>query len=400
MAAPPVSAVASTATTVSPAVVSARPGPDASTGWCRVVRGPIELPIRAPALFVVAAIASTPSWTTTDGRGSCPFAAGPFPTSTPVRPPPAREPAEAGPGGVAAPVRDRGRLRLLSRPRGRRSPGRAWRATAIASSPAAGTVRASPRPSRRRARGARVSREPQDQRGLGERGVARGRRRAARCASPKTAADATAVDLAVRGASLLALSIDARTALTAMHVRVRRLRRRRPARRRRGRLRRRPRRSTAPPGTLAVPAAGPAGRSCPSPGTSPTSGSRSSGSTSRRVSTNRSSGRCTRTGSTRRPSPATATPAGPGSRACGPERPSLARRHARARRGGADGAFVAREPCSDGGHTGRVEPRARPPRRPLARLDRRVRELGRAPGLSLSPRGIARSAKDEQGFAL
>lgn len=192
---------------------------DGSAAFCRAVRGPVELPIRGPATLVVRADC-VDAVVDDDGRPRVTsFTAAPFTATAPVWSPPAREPAE----GVVA----RG-LRLQC-------------ATA-------GEVAFCPD------RSGAIHRA--DLAGAGDRVVASGRTGTriaastfggahtalAYLASRKTTegwvseawlevdddpplrlsedgSGATAVDLAARGGSLLALSIDARAALTAMHAR-------------------------------------------------------------------------------------------------------------------------------------------------------------------------------------
>jgi hypothetical protein len=218
-AATPVPAVASTATAVSPALVSARPGPDASTGWCRVVRGPIELPIRAPARFVVRG-ERVDAVLDDDGRPRVvPFTAGPFSTSPPVSPPPVREPADGVvPKGLRLHCATAGEYAFCPDRSGAvhraglvGDSDRIVASGRIGTSIAAGTLGGGHTAlmylaSRKTSEGwvseawLEVDDEPPMR--VSEDG-----------------SGATSVDLAVRGASLLALSIDARAALTAMHVR-------------------------------------------------------------------------------------------------------------------------------------------------------------------------------------
>ena len=221
VAVPPVPAVASTATAMSPAIASAarRVPDDASTGWCHAVRGPIELPIRAPARLVVRGD-RVDAVLDDDGRPRVvPFTAGPFPISTPVSPPPAREPADGVvPKGLRLHCATAGEYAFCPDRSGAvHRAGLAGDNDRIVASGRIGTSIAAGAlggghtalmylASRKTSEGwvseawLEVDDEPPVR--ISEDG-----------------SGATAVDLAVRGPSLLAPSIDARAALTAMHVR-------------------------------------------------------------------------------------------------------------------------------------------------------------------------------------
>ena len=154
-----------------------------------------------------------------------------------------------------------------------------------------------------------LSREPPDERGMGQRGVARRRRRGARASLGGRERRDRRSRSRRAGQSVLALSVDARAALTAMHVRPVTFEGARAAGRGRRRLRRRPR------ATGARRAGGRAARRGPGVGAAPHREGRghlrpraSCASTIRRASTSRSCGRCTRTASI--PAPVAAAAAG------------------------------------------------------------------------------------------
>jgi hypothetical protein len=218
-AAPTVAASApSAAVDASAAPVAPRPS-DASAGSCHAVRGPIELPIRTPARFIIRG-ERVDVVQDDDGRPHViSFTAGPFPASAPVSPPPSREPAEgvvarglrlqcATAGDLAfCPDRSGAIHRSSLTGEGDRIVASGRIGTRIAASTLGGAhVALAYLASRKTSEGwvseawIEVDDEPPVR--LSEDG-----------------SGATAMDLAPRGASLLALTIDARAALTAMHVR-------------------------------------------------------------------------------------------------------------------------------------------------------------------------------------
>ncbi len=195
-----------------------RPG-DGSAGFCRAVRGPVELPIRSPAALAVHG-ERVDAVLDDDGRPRITtFSAAPFAATAPVWTPPAREPAD----GVVS----RG-LRLQCATAGDLAfcPDRSGAIHRTSLAGGGDRIVASGRI------GARIAASP-----LGGAHTA-----LAYLASRKTTegwvseawlavddeaplrisedgSGATAVDLAARGSSVVALSIDARAALTAMHAR-------------------------------------------------------------------------------------------------------------------------------------------------------------------------------------
>ena len=199
-------------------VATPRPG-DGSAGFCRAVRGPVELPIRSPAALAVHG-ERVDAVLDDDGRPRITtLSAAPFAVTAPVWTPPAREPAD----GVVS----RG-LRLQCATAGDLAfcPDRSGAIHRTSLAGGGDRIVASGRI------GARVAASP-----LGGAHTA-----LAYLASRKTTegwvseawlavddeaplrisedgSGATAVDLAARGSSVVALSIDARAALTAMHAR-------------------------------------------------------------------------------------------------------------------------------------------------------------------------------------
>jgi hypothetical protein len=183
------------------------------------VRGPIELPIRAPARFVVRG-ERVDAVLDDDGRPHVvTFTAGLFPAAAPVSQPPAREPAE---GAVAKGLRlacaVAGEIAFCPDRTGaiHRS-GLAGDSDHIVASGRVGTrVAASTLGGAHTALAYLASRKTTEG-WVSEAWLAVDDEAPVRLSEDGNGA--TAVDLAARGGSLLVLSIDARAALTAMHVR-------------------------------------------------------------------------------------------------------------------------------------------------------------------------------------
>src|SRR5580704_1958233 len=216
-AAPPpsVSGVAAPGS-ATPAVIRSA---DGSAGFCRPVRGPVELPIRAPATFAVRGD-RVDAVIDDDGRPRITsFVAAPFAASAPISTPPVREPAEGVvPKGlrlqcatvgevVFCPDRSGAIHRSGLAGDGDRIVASGRIGTRVAASALAGAHTALAYLASRKTTEGWVSEawlEVDDEPPL---------------RISEDGSGATAVDLAVRGSSLIALSIDARAALTAMHAR-------------------------------------------------------------------------------------------------------------------------------------------------------------------------------------
>lgn len=191
---------------------------DGSTGSCRAVRGPVELPIRAPARFVVRAD-RVDAVLDDDGRPRVvSFQASPLAGSVWLSPPPAREPTEVPAQGSRLQCATAGEIAFCPD-----------RAGAVHRSGLAGVgdrVVASGRVGTRVAAsligGTHTALAYLASRKTSEGWVSEAWLEVDDDAPLRVSEDgsgATAVDLAARGAALVALSIDARSALTAMHAR-------------------------------------------------------------------------------------------------------------------------------------------------------------------------------------
>ena len=212
---PSVSSVAASASATSAVIRSA----DGSAGLCRPVRGPVELPVRAPATLAVRGD-RVDAVIDDDGRPRVTsFVAPPFAPSAPVSAPPAREPADgivprglrlqcATVGEVAfCPDRTGAIHRSGLAGDGDRIVASGRMGARVAASALAGAHTALAYLASRQTTEGWVSEawlEVDDEPPL---------------RLSEDGSGATAVDLAARGGSLIALSIDARAALTAMHAR-------------------------------------------------------------------------------------------------------------------------------------------------------------------------------------
>ena len=191
---------------------------DGSTGACRAVRGPVELPIRAPATFLVRAD-RVDVVLDDDGRPrTVSLQAPPLAGSPLVSPPPVREPAEvtahgsrlrcATAGEVAfCPDRSGAVHRSGLTGDGDRIVAGGRVGTRVAASLLGGAHTALAYLASRKTSEGWVSEawlEVDDE---------------VPVRLSEDGSGATAVDLAARGTTLVALSIDARSALTAMHAR-------------------------------------------------------------------------------------------------------------------------------------------------------------------------------------
>ncbi len=192
---------------------------DASSGLCRAVRGPVELPIHAPSRVVVRG-ERVDVLQDDDGRPHVvSFTAGPFPASAPVSLPPAREPAE---GVVAKGLRLQcaiaGELAFCPDRSGAiHRAGLAGDGDRIVASGRVGTQVAAGALGGVHTALAYLASRKTTEGWVSEAWLAVDDDPPVRLS--EDGSGATAVDLAARGASLFALTIDARAALTAMHVR-------------------------------------------------------------------------------------------------------------------------------------------------------------------------------------
>jgi hypothetical protein len=191
---------------------------DGSAGPCRAVRGPVELPMRAPATFVVRSD-RVDVVLDDDGRPRlASFQAGPLASLSLVSPPPAREPAETAARGSRLQCATAGEVAFCPDRSGavHRS-GLAGEGDRIVASGRIGT-----RVAASLIGGAHTALAYLASRKTTEGWVSEAWLEVDEDAPLRLSEDgsgATAVDLAMRGATLLALSIDARSALTAMHAR-------------------------------------------------------------------------------------------------------------------------------------------------------------------------------------
>lgn len=224
--------VASTAPSASsvPTAASSAPSPstpaaapvalrsvDGAAGSCRAVRGPIELPIRAPATFIVRGD-RVDAVLDDDGRPRVLSFTAP-PLAVPVTPPPLREQAEGVPGRGS-------RLQCATAGEVAFCPDRTGAVHRSGLSGEGDRIVASGRIGTRVAAslvgGAHPAVAYLASRKTSEGWVSEAWLEVDDDAPMRLSEDgsgATAVDLAARGATLLALTIDARAALTAMHAR-------------------------------------------------------------------------------------------------------------------------------------------------------------------------------------
>jgi hypothetical protein len=193
-------------------------GLDGSAGPCRAVRGPVELPTRAPATFVVRAD-RVDVVLDDDGRPRiASFPAGPLAGLSLVSSPPAREPAEGPARGS--------RLRCATAGEVAFCPDRSGAVHRSGLAGEGSRIVANGRVGARVAAsligGAHTALAYLASRKTTEGWVSEAWLEVDDDAPLRLSEDgsgATDVDLAARGATLLALSIDARSALTAMHAR-------------------------------------------------------------------------------------------------------------------------------------------------------------------------------------
>jgi hypothetical protein len=191
---------------------------DGSAGTCRAVRGPVELPLRAPATFVVRPD-RVDVVLNDDGRPRvASFPAGPLSGSSLVPSPPVREPAEVAARGSRLQCATAGELAFC--------PDRSGAVHRSGLTGEGDRIVASGRVGSRVAAsligGAHPALAYLASRKTSEGWVSEAWLEVDDDAPLRLSEDgsgATAVDLAARGATLLALSIDARSALTAMHAR-------------------------------------------------------------------------------------------------------------------------------------------------------------------------------------
>src|ERR1019366_8808161 len=219
-AASPFASLAASSGAAAPAsIASVTPPPaaplllDGGASSCRAVRGPIELPVRAPAVLV-ARNGSIDVVLDDEGRPRvASFSAGPLPRGASSTPPP-REGADGltprTPRSPRVACAVAGEIAFCPDPTGAvhraRVTGEDDRI--VASSRAGSRVAAATFAGAHAALAYLASRKTTE-----------GWVSEAWLALAEDGSGATAVDLAARGASLLALTVDARTALTAMHAR-------------------------------------------------------------------------------------------------------------------------------------------------------------------------------------
>jgi hypothetical protein len=192
---------------------------DGSAAFCRAVRGPVELPIRSPATFVVRGD-RVDAVLDDDGRPRITtFNATPFTVSAPVWSPPAREPADGVvTRGLRLPCATAGEVVFCPDRSGAiHRTGLEGNGDRIVASGRIGTrIAASTLGGAHTALAYLASRKTTEG-WVSEAWLAVDDVPPLRIS--EDGSGATAVDLAGRGGSLVALSIDARAALTVMHAR-------------------------------------------------------------------------------------------------------------------------------------------------------------------------------------